>query len=150
MFACAAVIEVSAVDTHKSSSPFFPVSVSGMPSPMGAMPRFSSPTGWTLKVAKVGLLSRKDDTVEGGKKAINRKWKTWSVILTGSQLLLFRDPSWATSLLAQSKCPDGHVIIPQVSLFKPDELLSIKDAVALFDKSYTKVSQMCSLFTYRC
>jgi hypothetical protein len=112
-----------------------------MPGPTGALGDFFPPTGeiWTLKVAKVSLLDRKDDIVEGGKKATNRKWKTWSIILTGSQLLFFRDPSWATSLLAQSKSPDGHVIIPQASLFKPDELLSVKDAIAVFDKSYTKV-----------
>jgi hypothetical protein len=112
-----------------------------MPGPTGALGDFFPSTGeiWTLKVAKVSLLDRKDDIVEGGKKATNRKWKTWSIILTGSQLLFFRDPSWATSLLAQSKSPDGHVIIPQASLFKPDELLSVKDAIAVFDKSYTKV-----------
>jgi len=119
---------------------------------MGAVPEFLLPTDeiWMLKMAKVGLLDRKDDTVEGGKKAINRKWKTWSVILTGSQLLFFRDPSWATSLLAQHESPDGHVIVPQVSLFKPDELLSVKDAVAVFDKSYTKVCHICLLLISRC
>lgn len=42
-----------------------------------------------IKVPKVGILERKDDLVEGGKKATSRKWKAWSVLLTGSQLLLF-------------------------------------------------------------
>jgi hypothetical protein len=150
-FARAAVIEVGAVDTSKSSSPFLSVSVGGIPGPTGTAPEFLPATGelWTLKVAKVGLLARKDDTVEGGKKATNRKWKTWSVILTGSQLLLFRDSSWATSLLAQSKS-DEPVIIPQASLFKPDELLSVKDSIAIFDKSYTKVCHIYFLSTYRC
>jgi hypothetical protein len=121
-----------------------------MPNAMGAVGEFFPPTNevWTLKVTKVGLLDRKDDTVEGGKKAINRKWKTWSVILTGSQILLFRDPSWATSLLAQPKTPEGRVVIPQASLFKPDELLSVKDAIAVFDKSYTKVRHIYLLSAY--
>jgi hypothetical protein len=150
-FARASVIEVGAVDTYRLSSAFLPISVGGTPGPMGAVGEFFPPTGevWTLKVAKVGLLDRKDDIVEGGKKAINRKWKTWSVILTGSQLLFFRDPSWATSLLAQSQSLDGHVIIPQASSIKPDELLSVKDAIAVFDKSYTKVCYVQLLPTYR-
>jgi hypothetical protein len=148
VFSRAAVIEVGAMETTKSSSPFFPVTVGGMPGPMGAMGEILLPTNdvWTLKVTKVGLLDRKDDTVEGGKKAINRKWKTWSVLLTGSQLLLFRDSSWATSLLDS---PEGHVVIPQESLFKPDELLSVKDAIAVFDTSYTKVCRIFSLSTHR-
>ena len=43
----------------------------------------------SLKITKVGLLSRKEDLVEGGKKAPSRKWRGWSVVLTGSQLLFF-------------------------------------------------------------
>mgnify|MGYP002718776048 FL=1 len=43
----------------------------------------------SLKITKVGLLSRKEDLVEGGRKAPSRKWRGWSVVLTGSQLLFF-------------------------------------------------------------
>lgn len=43
----------------------------------------------SLKITKIGLLSRKEDLAEGGKKAASRKWRGWSVILTGSQLLFF-------------------------------------------------------------
>lgn len=144
-FARASVIEVGSSD-NRVPSPFFALNVAGgLPSPVasvgGGLSDMLPPTNevWTLKVTKVGLLIRKDDTVEGGKRATNRKWKTWSVILTGSQLLFFRDPTWATSLLAQSESPDGQIIFPQASLFKPDELLSVKDAVAVYDKNYTKV-----------
>ncbi|KAJ7783445.1 hypothetical protein DFH07DRAFT_873336 [Mycena maculata] len=91
----------------------------------------------TLRVTKVGILNRKDDVLEGGKKSSNRKWKPWSVILTGSQLLLFRDPAWAAGLLSQAESPDAQFIFPQ-TVFKPDELLSVKDAIAVFDRSYTK------------
>lgn len=41
-----------------------------------------------LRITKVGLLSRKEDVLDG-KKASSRKWKTYSVVLTGSQLLFF-------------------------------------------------------------
>lgn len=42
----------------------------------------------SLKIVKIGVLSRKEDFVQG-KKSASRKWKSWSVILTGSQLLFF-------------------------------------------------------------
>jgi hypothetical protein len=47
----------------------------------------TEPTGF--RVTKVGQLSRKDLVVEGGKRAPSRKWREWSVVLTGSQLLFF-------------------------------------------------------------
>lgn len=43
----------------------------------------------SLKITKVGLLSRKEDLIEGGRKSASRKWRGWSVVLTGSQLLFF-------------------------------------------------------------
>jgi hypothetical protein len=151
-FAKANVIEVGAVD-HTRVSPFFSLSMNGPHSPYlgntAVFPEIAPSTGeiWTLKVTKVGLLNRKDDILEGGKRAMNRKWKFWSVILTGSQLLLFRDPSWATTLLAHSY--NGQIIFPQASVFKPDELLSVKDAIAVFDRSYTKVHILISSYRFR-
>ncbi|KAL0950980.1 hypothetical protein HGRIS_007727 [Hohenbuehelia grisea] len=143
-FAKATVLEVGAVD-HTRASPFFGLSVGGAPSPllgnMGAIPEVYFPSSnevWTLKVAKVGLLQRKDDVLHGGKKSTNRKWRPLSVILTGSQLLFFRDPSWATALAARTEQTDGQIIFPQATIFKPDELLSVKGAVAVYDKSYTR------------
>lgn len=52
-------------------------------------PKEKVPTLSSLKITKIGLLSRKEDLAEGGKKAASRKWKGWSVVLTGSQLLFF-------------------------------------------------------------
>ena len=143
-FARASVIEVAAIDNRRNSSSFA-LSLSGTSSPLtgspSVFPENLSAIGefWTLKVAKAGLLNRKDDTIEGGKKASGRKWKPWGAILTGSQLLLFRDPTWVTNLLAQPERQDGQVIFPEVSVLKPEELLSVRDAVAVFDSSYTKV-----------
>jgi hypothetical protein len=140
-FARASVIEVATVDNPRNLSSFamsFPNSLAGGGA---AFPKNLSTAGeiWTLKVAKAGSLNRKDDFLEGGKKTISRKWKAWSVVLTGSQLLLFRDPAWVSNLLAQPQTEDGHFIFPEASVFKPDELLSVRDAVAVFDNSYTKV-----------
>lgn len=94
----------------------------------------------TLKITKVGLLSRRDALLEGGKRAPTRKWKEWSVILTGSQLLLFRDRIWATHLQEQVASGASQIFLPPASLLKPDDLFPIKDTIAVYDKSYTDVS----------
>ncbi|KAF8912823.1 hypothetical protein CPB84DRAFT_1759590 [Gymnopilus junonius] len=90
-----------------------------------------------LKVTKVGHLNRKDDTVEGGRKSANRKWKTWSVILTGSQLLFFRDLNWPSALSHSSDFAE-HSLPPLSSSFRPDESISLKDSIAVYDCLYTK------------
>jgi hypothetical protein len=63
----------------------------------------------------------------------------WSVILTSSQLLFFRDRTWAISLGEQMGYRDGRILVPPVSLLKPDEVFPLKDSVALYDRSYDKV-----------
>lgn len=145
-FAKANVIEVGSTESIPQPN-FFSV---GSPSPIVSglgSPDLSAPMSeaWTLKVTKVGVLNRKEDTLEGGKKAFNRKWRPWSVLLTGSQLLFFRDPIWANSLLAQAQSLQEQILFPHTPLFRPDELLSVRDAVAVFDSSYTRVSN-CSNF----
>ena len=105
---------------------------------MMAMPTY--PIGQevlSVKVTKVGFLQRKDDVLEGGKKAGNRKWKEWGVMLTGSQLLFSRDPNW-TSVIQSQLTPEARSV-PRNSIPRPDEMLSVRDAVAVYDRSYTKV-----------
>lgn len=155
-FAKAGVIEVGGMDERRMApSPFFSMAVVGVTTPVSApgpgMALSTSAAGaladvnpfasardvWTLKVTKAGLLQRKDDTAEGGRRAGNRKWREWSVILTGSQLLFFRDSAWAASFLAQMDTPEAEA---PASLLRPDELVSVKGAIAVFDRSYTRVS----------
>jgi len=100
---------------------------------------------WTLKVTKAGLLFRKDDLIEGGKRSTNRKWKEWSVILTGSQLLFFRDPSLAPSLLAQATAGEDRCLLSPHMFLRPEEIVSLKDCVAVYDMSYTK---HCNTFRF--
>lgn len=144
-FAKANVIEVGAATTFRVTTLLSLGPGGGAPlGPMGAfpdtgaLPEAGSGEVLNLRVTKVGILHRKDDFLEGGRKSSNRKWRPWSVILTGSQLLLFRDPAWAAGLLAQAESPDAQSTFPQ-AIFKPDELLSVKDAIAVFDRSYAKV-----------
>ena len=69
-----------------------------------------------------------------------RKWKEWSVLLTGSQLLFHRDPLWAQSIQSRLDSNDNVVALNHASMPRPDEMYSVRDAVAVFDRSYTKVS----------
>ncbi|KAG8762675.1 hypothetical protein FRC11_008135 [Ceratobasidium sp. 423] len=87
-----------------------------------------------IGVNKLGLLSRKDDLLEGGRRAVNRKWRRWAVVLTGSQLLLFRETAWASL--------DPQQPSPEASSLRPEEVVSLKDAVALYDVGYDKYTNV--------
>lgn len=78
----------SAANAALAGSPLFPTVSNGTFSADAPKKKDRSPIS-TLKITKVGLLSRKEDLAEGGKKAASRKWRGWSVVLTGSQLLFF-------------------------------------------------------------
>ncbi|SJX60181.1 uncharacterized protein SRS1_11495 [Sporisorium reilianum f. sp. reilianum] len=114
----------------------------------------------SLKVTKVGVVNRKDDVSDGGKKAASRKWKTSGLLLTGSQLLLFKDIIWINALQSQILDQVGHsllcngiptnddaandiveggvVISPRITYFRPDGVISLADAVAVKDHTYGK------------
>lgn len=114
-----------------------------------------------LRITKVGLLSRKDDLGgrgggEGDKKSSAKKWKSWSVILTSSQLLFFKDPTWALSLMDQMRKvaaaanggedgldeKTGMPVLQKMSGFKPDEVFPIKECVAVYDQHFLKVNSI--------
>lgn len=95
----------------------------------------------SIKVAKVGLLWRKDPK----KKKAKRPWQEWGAILTDSKLYFFRDVGWIKKLMAQydavqkqSKQKSPLVYHPPLSSFEPDALMSMDDAVALTDSSYKR------------
>lgn len=127
-------IEITCIEPNRLPSGLFGLGVSS-PSLMGtnALPSFLPPQKetWRLKLSKVSVLNRKDDILEGGKKPSNRKWKSFGVALTTSQVLLFRDPSWAATFLSSSDYSRKSTIH-----CKPDEVLSVKEALAVFDRSY--------------
>ncbi|KAJ5669026.1 hypothetical protein N7462_010096 [Penicillium macrosclerotiorum] len=100
----------------------------------------SNPGLVDIKVAKVGLLWRKDPK----KKRARSPWQEWGALLTFSQLYFFRNVTWVRSLMAQSDAyaKDGRrgtlVFKPPLADFKPDGIMSTNDAVALLDHSYKK------------
>ncbi|KAI0963448.1 hypothetical protein AcW1_000522 [Taiwanofungus camphoratus] len=144
-FVMASIVEVNTAENRYLSQQWFGLGVTAGPGPMfqnshGAVraPDTAHGNVYTLKVTKIGLLLRKDDTLEGGRRAMNRKWRPWSMVLTGSQLLFFRDSTFATSFKAQVDSSSGHALVPHTAMPVPDEYLSVRDCIAVFDKSYAK------------
>lgn len=103
-------------------------------------PADSHPGLVDIKVAKVGLLWRKDPK----KKRARSPWAEWGAVLTFSQLYFFRNVTWVRSLMAQHDAyvKNGRkgtlVFKPPLAEFKPDGIMSTHDAVALLDSSYKK------------
>ena len=63
--------------------------------------------------------------------------------MTSSQLLFFKDPVWALTLLEQMNSPgvdqeSGQPLLPRMTNFKPDEVFPVKDCVAVYDRSYAQ------------
>jgi len=142
-FVKADVIEVE-MPAMNRVSPIFDINSSGTPATEFPHPNET----WSLRMTKVGVLNRKDDMMEGGAKSSNRKWKAWSVILTGSQLLFFRDPGWASSFSPIS-ASSVDLISPPSNLFRPDESFSLKDTLAVYDLTYTKVRCLFRMDIFR-
>lgn len=108
----------------------------------------------TLRVTKVGCVSRKDDVVDENKKATSRKWRTCGMILSSSQLLFFKDLVWTSALDQQiveqtggAAVPhESTIISPRITYFKPDGVLALSDAVAVKDISSAKYKHVLRLF----
>ncbi|KAJ6110125.1 hypothetical protein N7486_002360 [Penicillium sp. IBT 16267x] len=103
-------------------------------------PAESNPGLVDIKVAKVGLLWRKDPK----KRRTRSPWAEWGAVLTFSQLYFFRNVNWVRSLMAQHENymkndRTGTLVFqPPLAEFKPDAIMSTNDAVALLDTSYKK------------
>ncbi|RAL15152.1 Arf family guanine nucleotide exchange factor SYT1 [Aspergillus homomorphus CBS 101889] len=110
-----------------------------MPSSM-ENPIDSSPGLVDIKVAKVGLLWRKDPK----KKKARSPWQEWGALLTFSKLYFFRDVNWVKSLIHQHESHEkegrrrAFTFRPPLTDFKPDGMMPTEDAVALLDSSYKK------------
>ena len=136
-FSSAGVIEVQYPESQSISA------VTKGASQPGDM--ISPPASTTIKVSKVGALNRKDDIGLRGRKNAFRKWRTWSVLLTGSQLLFYRDSSLAEHVLRVLEVDTSgndrvFESMSRAGLVKPDEIVSVKDAIAVYDRTYSKVS----------
>jgi hypothetical protein len=109
---------------------------------------------WNLKVTKVGIIFRKgkshlfqdyvvtpraDDLTEGSKRSADRKWREWVVILTSSQLLFFRDTNLMHTVQTKDTLEDDSALRLSRTLLRPEEIIVLKDCIAVYDMAYTKV-----------
>ena len=127
------------METSLVSPAFFNISSPALPIDPCRDDAVPAYTGCVVKIVKMGILNRKDDTMEGGKRAIARKWRGWGAIVTSSQLLFYRDTTQVLNIRRQFE-ESLDLPPPQIALARPDELWPLKSTVAALDKSYTKVS----------
>ncbi|KAF9056329.1 hypothetical protein BJ165DRAFT_503298 [Panaeolus papilionaceus] len=127
-----------------NSGPVFTTSFTPTSNSTTISPTFQthSPEARCLRVAEMGILNRKDDLLEGGKRSSHRKWRTWGIILTGTQLLFFRDFSVVSNVIQCMK--SSRETLPSL-VNRPDEILSVKDAIAVYDRSYKKYAHSMRL-----
>lgn len=126
------------METSLVSPAFFNISSPMLPTNFSHDDAVPTYHGCVVKLVKVGILNRKDDTMEGGKRSIARKWKGWGTILTHSQLLFYRDTAQVMNIRRQFE-ESVDLPPPRILLTRPDEVWSLKDTVAILDKSYNKV-----------
>lgn len=92
-----------------------------------------------IQIIKIGIL-RKREQKKAGSKPVYREW---GVMLTQSQLLLFKNVAWVKSYMQQSKeksAEKGIILTPPVHNYSPDTYLPTSDTVAIFDQSASKKS----------
>lgn len=65
----------------------------------------SSNNTFTIRVTKAGILDRKYDLIQNGKKATARGWRPFGIILSGSQIIFFADLSSYQTWLEKEENP---------------------------------------------
>jgi hypothetical protein len=102
-----------------------------------------------MPVTKVGILWRKD----AKRKKARSPWQEWGAVLTRSGLSLFRNSSWAKSLMYQHEQHQKHgdsgavVFQPPLQEFKQDHIIPMDGAVALVDGTYKKHKNAFVMFS---
>ncbi|CAG8522295.1 13340_t:CDS:2 [Acaulospora morrowiae] len=93
-----------------------------------------------LKITKGGRLGKKIDMIDGKKKGnFSRNWRQYGAILSGSQLMFFKDEVWQ---IAELKNPEKSKKLP---ILRPDAILMMAESVAVYDKSYVKYANVFRL-----
>ncbi|CAG8473165.1 3693_t:CDS:10 [Diversispora eburnea] len=90
----------------------------------------------SIRVIGGGKLGRKVDMIDG-KRTGNfiRNWKQYGVILSGSQLMFFKDEIWFNTQMNELKNPEKSKKLPTL---RPDIILMTAESVAVYDKNYMK------------
>ncbi|RIA97725.1 hypothetical protein C1645_751849 [Glomus cerebriforme] len=128
-FASAHTVRVTGVQTRRNGETFNPTNTSFQP--------LDEEDGtFVLKITKGGKLGRKVDMVEGRKKGgFVRSWRQYGVILSGSQLMFFKDEVWFNTQMTEIYNSEKSKKPPTL---RPDVILMTAESVAVYDKTYTK------------
>lgn len=78
------------MEVHFSLLKAKPLCLAGVRSRYGDTATTTNNT-FTIRVTKAGILDRKYDFIQGGKKATARGWRPFGIILSGSQIIFFAD-----------------------------------------------------------
>lgn len=100
-------------------------------------PLDSEPGLVDIQITKIGIL-RKREQKKAGSKPVYREW---GVMLTPSQLLLFKNIAWVRHYMHQIR--DRHkdeplILDPPVHNYSPDTYMPTSDTVAMYDSSASK------------
>jgi len=127
---------------HTGNAAVSPTSFGGLiPSPVIHLASSTTAGEQRYKLTKVGILNRKDDLADGGVPSRGRKWRTCSVVLTGSSLLFFKNLNWYREIEEGGLLEEGgHAL--HGALQGADETISLNDAIAVIDATYTKVGSI--------
>jgi hypothetical protein len=78
-----------------------------------------------------------DDMLLGNQKNRNRKWKSWTTVLTTSQLLFFRGVSVMTHINTFAASGDSGVGIDLMA--EPEDVVSLQDAFSVKEEGLNPV-----------
>ncbi|GAA93683.1 uncharacterized protein L969DRAFT_78852 [Mixia osmundae IAM 14324] len=94
----------------------------------------------SLPVVRAGFLTRKCDYVDTDKRSGNRKWRQIGAVLTSSQLLIFKDTASLYDVLddLEGRGATGQRPTADGFIHQPDEIWTLKDAVAVYDPDYIR------------
>ncbi|KIY72739.1 hypothetical protein CYLTODRAFT_387940 [Cylindrobasidium torrendii FP15055 ss-10] len=132
-FAKPTLVPLMADNTAYTSPPVFSMA---LPNP-SITPTPTTTEVWTVRATLSGRLTRKDEISAGGKRPMSRKWRPYSVLLTPSYLLFSRDVTWSSGAASsRSSGVDGQP--SPAGTFRADDVVSMRDVVAIADASYSK------------
>lgn len=99
-----------------------------------------------IQITKIGVLKRREQKKPGSKPV----YREWGVMLTPSQLLLFKNVAWVKHYQNQVRDHQARkealVLAPPVQHYSPDTYLPTSDTVAMFDASASKKATHFSFF----
>ncbi|KAI8367231.1 hypothetical protein EDC96DRAFT_507371 [Choanephora cucurbitarum] len=95
----------------------------------------SSNSTFQVRVTKAGILDRKYDLLQGGKKATARGWRPLGVILSGSQIIFFAD---LVAYQQWLETGSTHSVSNIPAYLRPVQIISLSYAVCICDEQYTK------------